>query len=267
MELESLQRKIVAVETVLVLLTVGSIATADALVGPQISLGPLYLIPVSYSALVHRLRTTLVLIVACVALRQLLGPIGNSAEPMMSVLRDLAIAAVFALVVVFLRRFGAQRREIFELARQQRDELAREVDMAAVVQDRLLALCEPPLGAFEISARTRPLRGVGGDYYDFIDLGENRSAVVVADIAGKGVPAALLMPALRFGIRSVVAGQGEPAERIERLSHEFWQATDPRNYGTLRRRCWCAPTAATSCSRPAVPPSACWRPGAGRATR
>lgn len=215
------------------LLTIGSIATADAIVGRQISLGPLYLIPLSYSALTHRLRTTIGLIALCVLLRELFGPLANSADPWRYFLRDLAIAGVFLVIVSFLRRLGGVRQRVFELARRQRDELAREVDLAAAVQQRLISLSEPPVSELEIAARTEPLRGVGGDYYDFIDLGDRQCGLVVADISGKGLPAALLMPALRFGIRSVVAGRGSPAERIERLNDEFSRTTEPRHYGTL----------------------------------
>ena len=161
MDLDSLQRKIVRVESLLILLTIASIATADALVGPQVSLGPLYLIPLSYSALGQRLRNTLVLIVVCVVLRQLFGPLGNATDPWMSFLRDLAIAGVFVLIVVPLRRLGLQRLRVFELARRQRDELAREVELAASVQTRLISLNEPPVSDFEIAATTEPLRAVG----------------------------------------------------------------------------------------------------------
>ena len=56
---------------------------------------------------------------------------------------------------------------------------------------------------------------------------------MIADVSGKGMPAALLMPALRFGIRSVVAGQDPPAERIRQLNDEFCKTTEPRHYGTL----------------------------------
>ncbi len=233
MDLDSLGRKIINVESLLVLLTIASIATADAIVGPQLSLGPLYLIPLSYSALSHKLSTTLALIVLCVVLRQLFGPLGNSADPWLSFLRDVAIAGVFAVIVVFLRKLGRERRQIFELARRQRDELASEVEMAAAVQRRLISLNEPPVSEFDIAAKTEPLLGVGGDYYDFIDLGDRRCGIVIADISGKGMPAALLMPALRFGIRSVVAGQGLPAERVERLNEEFCRTTETRQYGTL----------------------------------
>ncbi len=233
MDLDALQRRIVAVETFLIVLTIASIATADALVGDRFSLGPLYLIPISYSALTHRLRTTVALVVVCVVLRQLLGPLGNSVDPWLAVLRDLAIAGVFVVAVVVLRRLGIERRRIFDLAREQRDELAREVELAAVVQERLLELSEPPASEVDIAARSEPLRGVGGDFYDFIDHGDNRCGIVIADIAGKGVPAALLMPALRFGFRSVVAGRRALARRIGQLNEEFFATTDPRHYGTL----------------------------------
>lgn len=233
MDLDSLERKIIGVESILVMLTIASIAISDAIVGKGISLGPLYLIPLSYSALTHRLKTTIALIVACVFLRQLFGPLGNSSDPWFFLFRDLAIAAVFVVLVVFLRRLGGERRRIFELARAQRNELTREVEMAAAVQRRLISLNDPPVSDFEIAAKTEPLRGVGGDYYDFIDLGDRQCGIVIADISGKGMPAALLMPALRLGIRSLVAGRGTPSERIRLLNDEFCRTTDPRHYGTL----------------------------------
>lgn len=233
MDLDSLERRIIRVESILVMMTIASIATADAIVGKGISLGPLYLVPLSYSALTHRLKTTLALIVACVVLRELFGPLGNSSDPWFFFFRDLTIAGVFVVLVVFLRKLGGERRRIFELARAQRNELTREVEMAAAVQKRLISLNDPPVSDFEIAAKTEPLLGVGGDYYDFIDLGDRQCGVVIADISGKGMPAALLMPALRLGIRSLVAGQGTPSERIRHLNDEFCKTTDPRHYGTL----------------------------------
>ncbi len=233
MNLESLQQRIVAVETALILLTITSIAIADAVAGPRLSLGPLYLIPISYSALSHRLRTTLGLVVACIALRQWFGPLGDTADPWLSFFQDLAIAGVFLVIVFFLRRLGAERRRIFELARSQRDELASEVEMAAAVQKRLISLNDPPASGLDFAAKTELLRGVGGDYYDFIELGSRQCAVVIADISGKGMPAALLMPALRLGIRSLVAGREGLSERLRRLNQEFCRTTEPRHYGTL----------------------------------
>lgn len=233
MDLDSLERKILTIESLLVMLTIGSIATADYFAGPQLSLGPLYLIPISYSALSHRLPTTIGLVLLCVVLRQLFGPLGNAADPWMSFLRDLAIALVFLATVVLLRSFGAQRRRIFEVARRQRDELAREVDMGANLQERLLSLITPPAGELDIAARTEPLRGVNGDYYDFIDLGNRTCGIVIADVAGKGLPAALLMPALRFGTRALVDGDGELAEEIRQLNDEFCQTSEAQHYGTL----------------------------------
>ncbi len=233
MDLDSLERKILRVESALILLAIGAIAVADYYVGPGVSLGPLYLIPLSYSALSHRLSTIVVLVVACVVLRQLFGPLGNAADPWMALLRDLGIALVFVVTVVLLRRLGTQRRHIFELARSQRDELAREVDLGAKLQQRLISLSSPPTGELDIAARTEPLRGVNGDYYDFIDLGDRTYGIVIADVAGKGLPAAMLMPALRLGTRSLVAGRGELTRQIGQLNDEFCRTTEPRHYGTL----------------------------------
>ena len=79
--IETLERKIVRVETALILLTIAAIAIADAWVGPDRSLGPLYLVPLSYSAVTHRARTTVALALLCLALRQLFGPLGKRRTP------------------------------------------------------------------------------------------------------------------------------------------------------------------------------------------
>ena len=127
----------------------------------------------------------------------------------LGVLRDMLVA-VFLAVVVPLRRLGRARAALFSAARLQRDELVREVEMAAAVQRHLLDQHRPPAGPLEIVARTEPARVVGGDYYDFVAMADGRLAVVVVDISGKGLPAALLMPAVKIALRTLVV-QGNRA--------------------------------------------------------
>jgi serine phosphatase RsbU (regulator of sigma subunit) len=233
LDIDSHERKIVRVETALILLTIAAIAVADAWVGPGRSLGPLYLVPLSYSALTHRGWTTLVLLLLCLFLRQLFGPLQDSEDPWLFFVRDLGIAAVFVVTVGYLHRLGRQRQEFFALARAQRDELAGELNVAAEVQRRLLQSNQSARAELDFHAWAEPLKGVGGDYYDVWTTEEGRAVVVVADVAGKGLPAALLMPALRIAVRSIAARLQDPARIIEEVNEALCQTTEPSSYATL----------------------------------
>ena len=65
--------------------------------------------------------------------------------------------------------------------------------MAAAIQRRLLPTDSPHLDGFELVGWSRPARHVGGDYYDFLSLDEGRVGAVLADVSGKGLPAALMV--------------------------------------------------------------------------
>jgi serine phosphatase RsbU (regulator of sigma subunit) len=70
------------------------------------------------------------------------------------------------------------------------------------VQNRLLPQDKPFLRTLDYAAKCIQARGIGGDYYDFFDLGPKRVGFVLADISGKGVAAALLMANLQANLRS-----------------------------------------------------------------
>ena len=232
-DIDSLERRIVRVETVLILLTIAAIAVADAWVGPDRSLGPLYLVPLSYSALTHRTRTTLALVLLCLVLRQLFGPLEDTRDPWGFFIRDLGIAAIFVLTVGYLHRLGQQRQAFFVLAREQRDELSHELQVAGDVQRRLLESNQGARVSLDFHAWADPLKAVGGDYYDHWTAEDGRTIVVVADVAGKGLPAALLMPALRIAVRSSVARYREAALVVEEVNETLWQTTEPSSFATL----------------------------------
>lgn len=78
-----------------------------------------------------------------------------------------------------------------------------EIQIAAEIQKTFLPQHEPVTERFEIAARNIPAQEVGGDFYDFIPLGESSMAVVIADVAGKGIPAALFMALSRSILRAV----------------------------------------------------------------
>ncbi len=230
-EIENLERAITRVESVLIVLSIAAIALADRLLAPGASLGFLYLVPMSYSALAHRRPAFVSLLLACVLLRQWDFPVGASSWGRLAL--DWSLVALFLAVVVPLRRLGAARVRFFQTARRQRDELVREVEMAAAVQTHLLEQHRPPAGPLDVVARTRPARVVGGDYYDFIPLDDGRFAVVVADVAGKGLPAALIMPAVKIATRTLAARHASIPEIVGELNRIFLDNLPPASYFTM----------------------------------
>jgi serine phosphatase RsbU (regulator of sigma subunit) len=230
-EITLLERRIKRVESILIFLTIAAIASGDYLFGPHISLGYLYLVPLSYSALTFRWPGTLGLIAFCVVLRQLFGPVQLASWGL--ILRDWILTATFLAVVTTLHRLGVARKAFFETARHQRDELLREMKLAADVQEHLLAQHAPPAGLLDVVARTQPLKAVGGDYYDFIPLGEKRLGVVVADVAGKGLPAALIMPAVQIAVRSLAVQHHDLAQTLRELNRVFFETLKPASYVTM----------------------------------
>jgi len=84
--------------------------------------------------------------------------------------------------------------------------LKKEVDIAADIQQKILPTEFPVIPEFEFAARMRPAKSMGGDFYDIFALPGNRTGVVVADVSGKGVPAAFYMAVARTLIRSVAMG-------------------------------------------------------------
>lgn len=82
------------------------------------------------------------------------------------------------------------------------EQLRRELQLAAEVQQGLLPGEPPASEQLELSGFCRPARGIGGDYYDFLPLGSRQLGVAIADVAGKGISAALVMASVQAALRS-----------------------------------------------------------------
>jgi serine phosphatase RsbU (regulator of sigma subunit) len=104
----------------------------------------------------------------------------------------------------------AQRR-----AQRQRDE---ELQEAREIQDRLLPKKLPEVAGYEIAAMSQPLRFVGGDYYSVVRISERHTVLCIADVAGKGLPAALLMSSLQAALKPLIAQRLAPRELCHRLN-------------------------------------------------
>jgi|SRR5215469_315306 len=106
----------------------------------------------------------------------------------------------------------------FEKERTEREKLTREAQEARAIQQALLPKCSPLIPGFAVSGMSVPAGAVGGDWYDFIDLGDGRWGLVLADVSGKGTAAALLMSATRAMLRSLAQNACSPGEVLEKLN-------------------------------------------------
>jgi sigma-B regulation protein RsbU (phosphoserine phosphatase) len=126
---------------------------------------------------------------------------------------------------------------------QQRDgaegRAADELRIAGQVQRKLFPHKSPSLGTLQYSAYCRQAGPVGGDYYDFLDLGPGRLGLALADISGKGVAAALLMANLQASLRSR-RGQAwdDLPGVIQSVNHLFCESTEHERYATLFFGCY-----------------------------
>lgn len=142
----------------------------------------------------------------------------------------MSIAAQLALVIDNARlteRMVAQER------------MRRELALAAEVQQRLLP-SDPPSGdAMEVAGFCEPARGVGGDYYDFINFDDSQLGLAIADVAGKGMPAALLMSTVQATLRSLTATNGsispnqELSSIVSKLNRLLFNTTNGEHYVTF----------------------------------
>jgi len=115
----------------------------------------------------------------------------------------------------------------------ERMRLQEEVNMARQIQIGLLPSHPPELTGAVISAHSTPSRTVGGDFYDFIDIGDGRIGILIADASGKGMPAALLIAQIQAIIRSEV-NNGNPIDvMMHNMNQQIAESTSSEKYVTL----------------------------------
>ena len=131
------------------------------------------------------------------------------------------------------RSIQAQRQAAAEKLEAER-RAAQELEIAKQVQARLFPQSQPVCGALDYAGICIQARQVGGDYYDFLDLGQGRLGLVVGDIAGKGMAAALLMANLQANLRSqYAAALDQPQLLLRAVNQLFYESTGDSAYATL----------------------------------
>lgn len=111
---------------------------------------------------------------------------------------------------------------------------AYELEMARQVQNRLLPQRAPVMQTLDYAGVCIQARAVGGDYYDFLDVGAGRIALVLGDVSGKGMPAALLMASLQATIRThCTAGLDDLATMMRQVNKLLYESTAAQHFVTL----------------------------------
>ena len=115
----------------------------------------------------------------------------------------------------------------------ERVRMSRELEIARQVQMRLLPKTSPQVPGFEIRGFCNPAQETGGDYYDFIDLGNSRTGIVIGDVSGKGVPAAIYMTLTKGIVQSHADDFLSPAEVMIKVNNLLYKTIDKDSFVSL----------------------------------
>jgi sigma-B regulation protein RsbU (phosphoserine phosphatase) len=146
------------------------------------------------------------------------------------------VNAILSVVVgIALHTYDSMRHQIEQQyqALREKEAMERELAIAREVQRELLPRACPVMPGLLLSGACRPAIGVGGDYYDYLQFSDDRLGLVIADVAGKGIPAALLMAGLQASVRSLAGPAVEPGEVNRRLNGMLYRSTSTARYATL----------------------------------
>jgi sigma-B regulation protein RsbU (phosphoserine phosphatase) len=128
---------------------------------------------------------------------------------------------------------AVENANIFAREREERQRLLREAEDARTMQTALLQRPVPAVAGFEFETAWHPAGTVAGDWFDFIELGDNRYGIVLADVSGKGMPAALLMSSTRAVLRSLARLHASPGKTLNALSQILTEDFPSGKYVTM----------------------------------
>ena len=114
----------------------------------------------------------------------------------------------------------------------EKQRLETQLEVARQVQLELLPPRDPQLEGFDISAYNFPTEEVSGDYYDWVRIYDDQIGVVIADVAGKGVPAALLMAFLRASLRAASHIGYAPHISMSKVNYLLWESIERNQFVT-----------------------------------
>lgn len=215
------------------LLLVGALGFADYATGPEMFFLEFYLLPVLLVAWFAGERAGILVSVASAVswfIDEVVGrsPHSQPAVPYWNVGVKFLVFVFFThMVMVFKEALERERRAEQETVR-------REMEIARQVQKRLFPQILPPMSTLDYAGMCMPANGVGGDYYDFLELGDTRLAIAVGDVSGKGISSALLMASLQGMWRShAFLRSNEVSNMMAELNHFLFASTDKKRFVTF----------------------------------
>ena len=176
------------------------------------------------------------LLVCLVAAGILMSALRLSILPMGAFLSVTLFTAAAALLAGYI-----QTRVMAQLQRQELDEISTDLKKAAEIQQSLQPESIPAMEGVALAGFQIPCKEIGGDYYDVLDLGNDRVGLLIADVCGKGVAAALLMSNLQSNVRQLAPAAGSTRQLVTDLNRAAIRVfTEGRFvtllYGVLDRR-------------------------------
>lgn len=122
-----------------------------------------------------------------------------------------------------------------KMAREQlkQEVYAKEMDIAQKVQQLLFPKSLPDQENFKIAAHYSPHHTVGGDYYDWLEIDKDKKIVCIADVSGKGVPAAILMSNFQASLRTLLRKTSDLEEIIKDLNYQVFESANGENFITF----------------------------------
>jgi phosphoserine phosphatase RsbU/P len=152
--------------------------------------------------------------------------------------RDGSVLDFTATDARLLSLFANQAAAAIETARLhkeaiEKERIERELELAAAIQREILPRSLPEIAGVELAAANLPTRQVGGDYYDFFPLSNGRLGFLVADVSGKGVPAALLVSTVHAAVHLSIDEAKTIVELVERIDRHLRRYAATRKFLTL----------------------------------
>jgi len=215
---------------VLVLGAIAAVAYADHLV-VSISLAYLYILPLGISAIILRKEISYSLSLVCILLHDYYSL--RYINPELRIFHNLSALLCFFFVVWIIQRYIRQKEGLAKTIQQQRDALLQDVELAAQVQRMFLPSGKPSIAGLEIAGMMQPAKGLSGDYYDYIPIDAHTIQIVIADVSGKGVSAALLMSATAAATQLEANHERNMLEIVGRLNTGILSVSDGEHYVTL----------------------------------
>jgi len=144
-------------------------------------------------------------------------------------------------------------------------DLQRQLRVASRVQQRLFPQLSPPVFTLDYVGFCRPALGMSGDYYDFLDLAPGKLGLLVTDVVGKGIPAALLMASVHGCVRTHAPRLGDRCgEVLSRLNTSLYESTDAATFATIFYAVYDEATRVLTYANAGHEPALLLRPVAGR---